>query len=1184
MGGELPEARGRRRRYAAAAPGNRNALSTTGRLPINTRLNTFRRWLVRATVAAVLITMAAYIYITQRIHEEVRLAVEQHLAEKFPHLVVRVHRARITEGEGIRVTGVTLRLPDVAGSAGEVAYIDEMNVACDVSWQQLLSGKPDMQGFIMYRPRLRLVRLRDGTWNIDRLLANPTNEPIEHFVDGRWENATIEIMDMVKSPPSLYTVRDLNLTVRRAPLPAETYPIQSPSETAPPPATMAVATASDIPQASLASATSPASAGTAHLAARPPTFSTQPQDGAAQLASSSPPHAVPPPGNVPAGTSAPRPSRHRADGAGGENGPLIIEFYGHSLGDHLRRADLRGAIDLRHGRWSLTANVAGLDISPELHAALPACVCQQIGDLPLRAKSSARVRLAYDPQRAQPWKFQADVTISDGRIDDRRLPYPLSDLKAKMRISDQQLVIEELSASYQQTSLAASLVRHGWQPDSPCEISVKGHQVLLDPKLAQTVPDLAEVWGWLLPTGEVDIDANLRFDGRLWHPQVTITALDCSFAYDEFPYRFQRTTGTIAIDGERWSLNLTAHAGPTPVRLQGSLYGFGADAVGWVEAVGHPLHVDQELIAAIPDEARQIVSAFQPSGQVSVYARFWRDSIDDIFHHHLRIGVLRASFTHRAIPYRIENVQGVIEGMDDRWEFRDLVGTNDTGVVSGHGTVVPTPQGQELTLYLQGDSIPLDEELCDALPASASRVWREIRPKGAVHFRAVLRSLPGDPKPRLWMRVEPAPNSVSLEPMAFPLRLEKVSGSVVYDGHEVVIESLHAENGNLIVTTRGHWRPTPDGSSELVLRDFSADRVRFNRDLLKALPEQLRHALTQLNPTGALNVHGTLGFTRGAQSAAPLNADWDLNFNFHGNSLQSAVHLENLFGALRLKGSYRDGSLRCQGAINLDNLQFNGLQLTEVRGPLWLHDAGLWIGSPTARQIDPTQFEHLTARLYGGVVYLDGWVEPRPDMMRFALRTDLRDIDLRQFGQEAVSGVSEFSGRISAQARISGTSEGVRSLRGDGTVQLRDADIYELPQMVSLLKVLRMKKPNNTAFTQSDVSFHIEGDHVYLNRIMFEGDAVSLEGQGELSFNREIRLAFRATVAQGERWLPVFREMLKGAAQQFVEIRVEGTLDQPEFRNEPFPGVGKALKQLQDSARPSPSMPSDARRGLHRRR
>lgn len=1093
--------------------------------------------------------MAAYIYVTQRIHEEVRLAVEQHLAEKFPQLSVRVHRARIAEGEGIHVTGVTLRLPDVAGSAGEVAYIDEINVACNVDWQQLLSGEPpQINGFILYRPRVRLLRFRDGTWNIDRLMTANNQHQVDHLVDGRLENATLEVVDMVKSPPSLYTLRDLNLTVRRAPLPTQTQPIpsQAPSEGTPTPGTLGDNT--------VAAAASP------HVTHR------------VQLASAAEPPA-PEPAKPPQAEATPA--------------SMVIEFYGHSLGDHVRRMDLRGAIDVTHGRWSLTANVAGLDISPELHAALPLCVCQQIGDLPLRAKSSAHISVGYDPQRAQPWKFQADATITDGRIDDRRLPYPLSDLKARVHVSDQRLVIEDLSASYQQTTLKAAMVRHGWHPDSPCEIRVEGRQVLLDPKLAQTFPDLAEVWGWILPTGQIDIDATLRYDGRSWHPQVTLTALDCSFAYDEFPYRFQRTTGTIAIDGERWSLNLTAHAGATPVRLQGSLYGFGTHTVGWVEAVGHPLNVDQELIAAIPAEARHIVAAFQPSGQVSVYARFWRDTPTDITHQHLRIGILRGSFTHLTIPYRIENVQGVVEAVDDRWEFRDLVGTNDTGMISGHGALVPTPAGPELTLHLQGDGIPLDEELRDALPASAGRVWRELQPKGAVHFRAVLRSTAGDPQPRLWMRVEPAENTVSLEPVIFPLRLEKVRGSVVYDGQEVVIESLHAEHGNLVVTTRGHWRATPEGGGELVLRDFSADRVRFNRDLLKALPERLRHCLSELKPSGAINVYGTLGFARGPEPNLPIDCDWDLSLNFHGNSIEPGILLENLFGAVRLKGSYRTGSLRCQGTLALDNLEFNGLQLTEIRGPLWLHDAGMWLGSPTAKAINPSQFEHVTARLYGGLLLADGWVEPRADLTRYALRAELREIDLRQFGQDAVTGVSDFAGKVSAQGRLSGTSEGIRSLRGEGNVQLRDADIYQLPQMVTLLKVLRLKKPNNTAFTQSDVAFHIEGDHIYLDRILFEGDAVSLEGQGELGFNRDIRVALRATIAQGDRWLPVFREMLKGAAQQIVEIHVEGTLDKPEFRNEPFPGVGKALKQLQDTARPQANdaqRRSDVQRGANRRR
>ncbi len=1049
--------------------------------------------------------MAGYIYVSGRINEEVRGAVEKHLAEKFPQLDVSVDAARL-EGRGIHVAGVALRLKDVSGPHGEIVYIDNMNVACDVSWPKLMQGTPCLEGFVLQRPRIRMVRLRDGSWNFDHLFQSSEQCSSDDVIDGHIENATVQVVDMLKTPPSVYTLRDLNLTVRRRP----------PSSASPETSQSANVANQDLPQR----------------------------------------------GSQPAVAGQPR--------------STILDVYGHGLGDHFRRANVQAAVDLCHHTWTARVQVDDLDISPELHASLPAAICQQVGELTLRARSNVSLTLAYNSRRENPWKFVSNITITEGRIDDRRLPYPLADLKADLQLSDAGLVVNQLSARYRQTTLRGRGSRTGWQPNSPCELEVEGRHVLLDPKLAQTFPELASVWNMLLPTGEVDIDAQVSFDGAAWQPRIKCTAIDCSFAYDDFPYRFERANGVIEVNGLDWTLNLTAYSNADLVSLRGSLHDFGKAAVGWVEGTGQQVRIEPGMIDALPPEARETVAAFHPTGQVSVFGRFWRDTAGEEMHQHIRMGLQRVAISHAKFPYRIENVQGVIEMIDDRWDFRDLLGSNDTGSISGQGTLQPTPEGRELTLHFQADQVPLDEELRDALPHGAQRVWRELKPVGAIHARAVLHIPPGQNEPECWVRMEPAGETVSVEPPCFPLKLEKLAGAIVFDRGELIIESIRAEHGSTIFSTRGQWQATKQGGGQLILRDFHADRLRFSRDVLKALPDELRKALVEVNPTGTINVEGMLAFTRGALPTDPLEADWDLNLFFHGNSVTPGIRLENLFGAVRVTGGYHGESLRCQGNLELDSVDYHGLQFTEVRGPLWLHEAGLWLGSPNAPRIDPAEFKHVTARIYDGLLLADGWVAPKNEQMQYSLRTSLRNADLAQFSQEAVSGSAGFSGKVDAECTLAGTSEGVRSLRGDGEVHLRDADIYELPQMVSLLKMLRLKRPSNTAFTQSDVKFHLEGDHVYLDEILFNGDAVSVEGQGEVGFNREIRLAFRATVAQGDRWLPVLREMIKGAAQQIVEIHVDGTLDKPEFRNAPFPGVGKALKQLQESTRPLPPLPGEA--------
>jgi hypothetical protein len=117
--------------------------------------------------------------------------------------------------------------------------------------------------------------------------------------------------------------------------------------------------------------------------------------------------------------------------------------------------------------------------------------------------------------------------------------------------------------------------------------------------------------------------------------------------------------------------------------------------------------------------------------------------------------------------------------------------------------------------------------------------------------------------------------------------------------------------------------------------------------------------------------------------------------------------------------------------------------------------------------------------------------------------------------------------------------------------------------MVSLLKLLSVRQPDTTAFTRSDINFYIQGQHIYVDRIDFSGDAISLLGKGEVDFDKQIRLTFHAMVGRNENRLPVLKDVLGGASKQIMLIHAEGTLDQPSLRREAFPGVNQALQTLQ---------------------
>jgi hypothetical protein len=99
-------------------------------------------------------------------------------------------------------------------------------------------------------------------------------------------------------------------------------------------------------------------------------------------------------------------------------------------------------------------------------------------------------------------------------------------------------------------------------------------------------------------------------------------------------------------------------------------------------------------------------------------------------------------------------------------------------------------------------------------------------------------------------------------------------------------------------------------------------------------------------------------------------------------------------------------------------------------------------------------------------------------------------------------------------------------------VQLRNGDIYELPVMVALLKILSVRNPDRTAFSEGQMNFVVQGPHLYFDPITFTGDAISLEGKGEMDFQTILHLQFRSRLGRNELNVPVIRTSSAGPASR----------------------------------------------------
>ena len=165
-----------------------------------------------------------------------------------------------------------------------------------------------------------------------------------------------------------------------------------------------------------------------------------------------------------------------------------------------------------------------------------------------------------------------------------------------------------------------------------------------------------------------------------------------------------------------------------------------------------------------------------------------------------------------------------------------------------------------------------------------------------------------------------------------------------------------------------------------------------------------------------------------------------------------------------------------------------------------------------------------------------------------------------------VPGGRNLRGDLSGNLQLQGSSRGTHTLQGAGTMQLRDGNVYELPLVLSLLKILSIREPDSNAFDKCDVDFQVEGTHILFDQFNFHGDAISLLGKGEMDFDHNLRMVFHAIIGNDQLQLPIVRPLLGLASQQLLLLYVYGTLDDPKTTREALPGVRRAVEEISQEA------------------
>ncbi len=1075
-------------------------------------------------ILALVAALAVGIYLYIHLDDEIRHQVEQRLASHYQHLTVHVGRAQFEQDRGITIRDIQFSEPQTGSSPQSLLVIDELYLAGKIRMDELLSGSLPIEKIVVRRPRATVVRQPNGRWNVQSLM------PLPKFSDA--------------SPP--IAVEDATISFKDA----------------------------------------------AHPTARPLVL----RGIGCELT----PVATEPAATMAEGTQS----------RTGHNYHLVGAAAGFAGGDFR----LSGDIGTKDGSLDLTISTAGLEVSPELVASLPLELPLAFDDVQITGRLGLAVHIVRPPGPASSLAWSAQAEVERGRVRYAKWPQPLTDLQCHIMADGNHLSVERMTAKCGPAEVAVSCNRNGWAADAPLALAARLTGLTLDAEMAEAIPERwAHCWQRFEPAGKVDAELRVAFDGQQWRPEIKAVCRGLSLTDTEkFPYRLEQAAGSVDYtpekDGrpDRLAIDLTGVGNNRPVTIKAELTQVLADPpdtrpsrtgvadappqrvnlvgyrgtqlattafeshyhpVGWIVIAGSDIAVHEQLLAALDERSpsgNNFVRSLRASGTFDFRWRAeWTDRIQPRPATSLDLTLKDCSILFDRFEYPLRHVHGLVTERDRRWEIHDVEarGPSDTTIVTCQGTTTPVTAGHELGLVFQAQNVPLDDNLKQALPPGGQQAWDNLRPQGRIDFTARVTQTPTDEKPRVDVELRPRERSVSVEPLPFPLRLDQVDGVVrIVDGH-VSLHDLRGVHGRLECFAKsGGWQPT-EGGWHMSLSGLDVDRLDPQRELLSALPPGLQRVIERLQPSGDFAIYdSSLSFAK-LPNASKMASAWDVNLDCHQVSLGGSLQINNIFGGVRLVGQSNERTSFTAGELTINSMSWKGMQFTSVHGPLWADGSVCLLGQPAGNQ-QKRPPQPITADAYGGSLTANVRIEHEPNP-NYVIGLAIGGADLGRFAGERLGGPKELTGKTSGTLLLSNSGQSTRTLQGAGELHVVDGNIYELPVIVSLLKVLRNRAPDKTAFNRCDLKFRVLGEDILFSQLNLLGDAGSLYGEGKTNLDRKLDLVFYSLMGPADLPIPFYKTILGQASKQTLSLKVGGTWDVPVIEPKVLPGVNDALERLQ---------------------
>jgi hypothetical protein len=470
------------------------------------------------------------------------------------------------------------------------------------------------------------------------------------------------------------------------------------------------------------------------------------------------------------------------------------------------------------------------------------------------------------------------------------------------------------------------------------------------------------------------------------------------------------------------------------------------------------------------------------------------------------------------------------------------------------------PQRECVQVGITGRGILLDSEFEQALsppevPARAAlqNAWSMLALKGRLSFEAVVEDCPDKPQD---IAVTVDVNGCSMQPYFFRYAMTDVSARVRYAQGRVLVKDVSAKHDSCQLGLK---------EAVIVLKQPSGFQAWFkgirgtdlvpDEEFLGALHPMMRRGLEPLQIRKPLDVETALVLDVPAAAGQPTKIWWDGGARLHDQLFQAGVEIGGV-----------EGTIWCHG-------HHNGQQFEGVSGYAVLERANI-LGQPFSNlqgriEIAPEtpdilRLYDLKANLFGGFAGGEARFVFGPTL-HYEVKLDALRVQLEQFGKHNKLGAdAQLQGPARASLYLTGDGTDLSGLKGNGRIEVANGKLYRLPLLLDLLKAFGLRLPDRTAFEQARMIFAIEGPTMRVHSLDLYGNAISLRGQGTARLDgSNLNLDFNADWGRMPQMLPgPISDLSQALSNQLFKIKVRGKIGSPHFSKELVPGVVDPIKKV----------------------